>query len=314
MIPVWVTPEQIASAKQIDLLTYLMQYEPNNLKKICNGTYCTAEHDSLKISNGKWHWFSRHIGGKNALDYLMKVKSIPFTEAVNMLSTVSAPVVLNFTAKQKTPKQEFKMPLIHTDIEKVKAYLMNRGINEKLIDYLWQQGFLYEDATKYHNCIFIGRDNKGKARYGAMRGISSDFKGDVPGSDKRYSFKISVKDNADTVHLFEAVIDLLSYVTLEIKKCCEWYRDVFLSLAGVYVTENKQDIPLALQTYLESHPNVSTICLHLDNDEVGRKATMQITDSLKDRYTVIDQPPSSGKDYNDHLINELQKQRKKEAR
>ena len=30
----WVTPEQIEQAKQMDLLTYLRSYEPNNLKKI----------------------------------------------------------------------------------------------------------------------------------------------------------------------------------------------------------------------------------------------------------------------------------------
>lgn len=307
----WVTKEQIASAKQIDLLSYLMQYEPNNLKKVCRGTYCTVEHDSLKISNGMWHWMSRHIGGKSALDYLVKVKGISFTEAVDMLGAVSAPLVSDcYTAKQETSKRDFEMPLVHTDIERVKAYLMNRGINEKLIDYLWKQGVLYEDATKYHNCVFIGRDSKGKARYGAIRGISSDFKGDVSGSDKRYSFKISVNDNADTVHLFEAAIDLLSHVTLEIKNCREWYRDDFLSLSGVYVTENKQDIPLALKAYLESHPNVKTLCLHLDNDDVGRKATEQIIGVFKNRYTVIDQPPKSGKDYNDYLKNELQKQKK----
>lgn len=310
----WVTKEQIASAKQIDLLSYLMQYEPNNLKKVCRGTYCTVEHDSLKISNGMWHWMSRHIGGKSALDYLVKVKGISFTEAVDMLSTVSAPVVLDYTANHEASKQEFDMPAVRTDIERVKAYLMNRGINEKLIDYLWKQGVLYEDATKYHNCVFIGRDSKGKARYGAIRGISSDFKGDVSGSDKRYSFKISVNDNADTVHLFEAAIDLLSYVTLEIKNCREWYRDDFLSLAGVYVTENEQDIPLALKAYLESHPNVKTLSLHLDNDDVGRKATEQIIGVFKNRYTVIDQPPKSGKDYNDYLKNELQKQRIREER
>lgn len=305
----WVTKEQIASAKQIDLLSYLMRYEPNNLKKVCRGTYCTVEHDSLKISNGKWHWMSRHIGGKSALDYLVKVKGVPFTEAVNKLVAVSAPVVLDYTAKQEASKREFVMPVVNTNIKRVKAYLMNRGINEKLIDYLWKHGVLYEDATQYHNCVFIGRDSKGKARYGAVRGISSDFKGDVSGSDKRYSFKISVNDNADTVHLFEAVIDLLSYVTLEMKNGREWYRDDFLSLAGVYVTENKQDIPLALRSHLENHPNVKTLCLHLDNDEVGRKAAAQIMEALKDKYEVFDQPPKSGKDCNDHLLNEIRKRK-----
>lgn len=41
----WVTPEQIEKAKQMDLLTYLQSYEPGNLKKISHDTWCTKEHD-----------------------------------------------------------------------------------------------------------------------------------------------------------------------------------------------------------------------------------------------------------------------------
>ena len=74
----YVTPEAIAQARQIDLLTYLQNFEPQELVKISPGNYCTREHDSLKISNGKWHWFSRGFGGINALDYLIKVKDYSF--------------------------------------------------------------------------------------------------------------------------------------------------------------------------------------------------------------------------------------------
>jgi len=59
-----VTKEQIAQAKSIDLLSYLQANEPGNLKKSGSNEYRLADHDSLKISNGRWHWFSRGIGGK----------------------------------------------------------------------------------------------------------------------------------------------------------------------------------------------------------------------------------------------------------
>ena len=49
----YVTPEQIAKAKEVDLLTYLQHYEPQELVHVGGDTYCTREHDSLKISNGK---------------------------------------------------------------------------------------------------------------------------------------------------------------------------------------------------------------------------------------------------------------------
>ena len=69
----YVTREMIDRAKEMDLLTYLQTYEPQELVHFGSSTYCTREHDSLKISNGKWCWFSRGIGGKTALDYLIKV-------------------------------------------------------------------------------------------------------------------------------------------------------------------------------------------------------------------------------------------------
>lgn len=82
----YVTPGQIAQAKEWDLLTYLQRFDPQELVHFGGNTYCTRTHDSLKISNGKWHWFSRKIGGKTALDYLIKVQGFSFTEAVEALA------------------------------------------------------------------------------------------------------------------------------------------------------------------------------------------------------------------------------------
>ena len=91
----YVTPEQITKAKEMDLLTYLQLYEPDNLVRFGSNTYCTREHDSLKISNGKWHWFSRGIGGRTALDYLIKVRNYTFPKAVEMLSKGAATMPLS---------------------------------------------------------------------------------------------------------------------------------------------------------------------------------------------------------------------------
>ena len=81
----YVTTEEIVQARQMDLLTYLQNYEPENLIKVSRNTYCTREHDSLKISNGMWHWFSRGFGGATALDYLVKVREMSFPQAVMMI-------------------------------------------------------------------------------------------------------------------------------------------------------------------------------------------------------------------------------------
>lgn len=74
-------PDVIEQARQIDLLSYLQWYEPSNLKRVAGNVYCTREHDSLKISNGKWYWWSWGFGGYSALHYLMKVRELGFVEA-----------------------------------------------------------------------------------------------------------------------------------------------------------------------------------------------------------------------------------------
>lgn len=81
-----VTPEEIRRAKEMDLLTYLRNFEPQELVHLGGSNYCTKTHDSLKISNGMWMWFSRGFGGRSALDYLIKVKEYSFVEAVKILN------------------------------------------------------------------------------------------------------------------------------------------------------------------------------------------------------------------------------------
>lgn len=71
---VQIDPSVIEQARQMDLLSYLQRYEPSTLKRVAGNVYCTKEHDSLKISDGKWYWWSRGFGDYSALDYLIKVK------------------------------------------------------------------------------------------------------------------------------------------------------------------------------------------------------------------------------------------------
>ena len=47
-----VSKEEIASAREMDLLSYLRAFEPDELVRFSGETYCTRTHDSLKISNG----------------------------------------------------------------------------------------------------------------------------------------------------------------------------------------------------------------------------------------------------------------------
>ena len=104
------------------------------------------------------------------------------------------------------------------------------------------------------------------------------------------------------LHVFESAIDLLSYATLEYRAHRDWQRDALLSLAGVFKQKREKVVPVALSQFLADHPSVWTLCLHLDNDEIGRSATKGITEGLADKpYQIIDCPPKYGKDVNDQL-------------
>jgi hypothetical protein len=294
----YVSPEDIEQAKQMDLLTYLQNYESNNLIRVSGSTYCTREHDSLKISNGKWCWFSHGVGGRTALDYLIKVKDYSFIQAVETILGRAAAVPPVFHRQQSEPPRELLMPEMNDNADRVVSYLKSRGIHPVIIDYCLENELIFE-TKEYHNAVFVGRDLSGNARYGALRSTTSSYKGDVSGSDKHFSFSISGTSN--TVHVFEAAIDLLSYATLELYDGRDWHRDSLLSLAGVYKTKRKDVVPIALEQFLKDHPGISTLRLHLDNDEIGRGAVAGIVSGLNGRYQVYDEPPRYGKDVNDQL-------------
>ena len=299
----YIPPEAIAKAREMDLLTYLRNYEPQELVHFGGNTYCTREHDSLKISNGKWYWFSRGIGGYSALDYLIKVKDMPFLAAVETIvgqSAVLAPVHANTPKKPQT--KVLLLPQANRECTQVVKYLISRGIDRELIDYCIRTGRLYE-SYPHHNVVFVGLDKYGKPRYANLRGVGSNFKGEATGSDKRFSFSIPA-ENSDTVHLFESAIDLLSYATLRKLEGMDWNSDHLLSLAGVYrPKENIAEtaLPLALGRYLSEQPQIQRVCLRLDNDYTGKLAASTLKALLADRYVVNAFPPPYGKDYNDSL-------------
>ena len=175
--------------------------------------YCTAEHDSLKISNGKWYWWSRGFGGVSALDYLIKVKEYSFVEAVEQLTGVVRNWIPPPPAVKKDEPKELLLPKKNKNCDRVIQYLFGRGIDYQLIQDCIADGTIFESAD-YHNAVFVGKDESGTPKYAACRStLGSSFKGDAAGSDKRYSFRLLAKEPTDTVHLFEAAI-AVSYTHL----------------------------------------------------------------------------------------------------
>ena len=153
----------------------------------------------------------------------------------------------------------------------------------------------------YHSAVFVGYDKDGKARYGALRSTVSSYKGELTGSDKHFSFFLEGKPNAEHIHVVESAIDLLSFATLMLLAGRDWKSETYLSLAGVFRAKRENVVPVALSRFLDEHPSVRKIHLHLDNDAVGRGAVKGIVGGLQGKYQVYDEPPAHGKDVNDEL-------------
>lgn len=307
----YVSAEALQEARKVDLLSYLQSNEPGNLVRISGNNYCTKEHDSLKISNGKWYWFSRGFGGVSALDYLIKVKNYTLPQAVEAVAGRTLTTEPSYYFAPKPEPKKLIMPQLEKYPYRAIGYLKSRGIHEEVINYCVEHSMLFE-TLQYHNAVFVGYDKEGIARYAAMRGTRSKYKGEVTGSDKHFSFSIMENAGADHVHVFESAIDLMSYASLEIMDGKPWKDAALLSLAGVFMPKRENVVPVALSRFLGDYDTISAIHLHLDNDEVGRGAAAGILGGLKDKYQITDEPPAVGKDVNEQLVQRLGLNRKRE--
>jgi len=308
----WIDEETKKAVKEIDLLTYLQQNEPHELVKSKYGTneYRTKTHGSLVISNGLWRWNRGKIGGKSALDFLMNVRGMGFVEAVEAVlgsrSIVPAysAVALSVESTEQAPlKADFKLPDAAFLPSNAVSYLQKRGISPEIINRCLSLGIIYESRNR-KNVIFVGMDENSKPRFACRRGIGDDFKADVSGSDKRYSFSLLAEDPANShLMVFEAPIDLLSEATLQYRGdvAGELILDAHrLSLGGT------SDV--ALMSFLERHLTIEQISLCLDADEAGQTATRKIAaklaaDTRFEHIRVRNCPPQDGaKDYNEALL------------
>lgn len=301
----YIPPNLIEKAREMNLLTYLSNYEPNELVKVCNGTYRCKTHDSVVISNGLWYRFSTNDGGKNAIDYLMKVEGLSFQNAVKKILEKEniEPVYFNNNVENKIEKQ-IVIPKKSNTNKQVINYLINRGIDEEIINNCIENNFLYQE-NKTNNVVFVGYDNNKNIKYAGCRSTNDlRIMRDAKGSSKEYSFRLLSQEKNDTIHIFESAIDLLSYATLLKLKGQDWKKQNLIALAGVYqpaknIEESK--VPIAIENYLTNNKQTEHIIIHFDNDRAGREATKALELALNNKYNVYNIPAPNGKDINDYL-------------
>ena len=130
----YIPPPILDELKKVDLVTYFRTIMPYELVKASANEYTTKTHDSLRMSNGLWNWCSKGVGGKNAIDFIMKTKNMRFIDAANLLldqMNLKQPIVIDKTIKSK--EKHIIIPEKNTASDNVISYLKSRGIDEEII-------------------------------------------------------------------------------------------------------------------------------------------------------------------------------------
>lgn len=306
-----VSREQIEQARQMTAIEYLLKYESYDMKRCGRGEYELRSHDSFKINEetSRWHWKSRDIGGRTALDFLIHVRGQAFLDAVRQLCNEQPcfdPILI-----PEKPKKAFVLPDSAPDCNRAVSYLCSRGISLNVLAFCHEQGLYYEDLP-YHNVVFVARDNVGTPRFACKRGtLGQDYKRDVEGGEKKYGCYIQPEAKGDTVAIYESIIDAMSHATLNEQDDLPWKDKYRLALGGIYAPDPSKakavrhptKPPAALEQFLLDHPHIRRIEICTDNDFAGRYAAKRIEEHYQDEYEIVPMlPVPEGYDYNDMAV------------
>lgn len=276
------------------------------VKPINSKVLTVEEHDSIRIflNTNSYYRYSTEKGG-TAIDFLINECGMNRKEAIEHLAAsvgIENPVktvdkTKDYDNSQTKPQDKpaaFVLPKKAENNKRVYAYLASRGLSGKLIHNFINKGLLYESAEK-HNCVFVGYDDSGKPARGIQRGTYSygkPFKGDVEGSNCDYAVVYSEAEKPVVLYVFEAPIDMMSYIEL-----------FGINSKAAYLAMGSTTKRDSLKHYIEQHPQILQICVRLDDDKAGIKAAHKIKDEFKNLADVNIGTPKDGKDWNDQLVN-----------
>ena len=213
----------LARVKELNLLSYFVNYDPDELIKNGRTDYTTKSHSSLHLSNGLWFHWRTGIGGRTALDYLIKIEEYEFLDAALYLRDLINGKIPKMVTQKVRDSVRFNKPWANRNNDIAFNYLVNeRKIDKDIVKDLISKNYIYE-AAHDHSVVFVGYDEYGVAKYAMKRFTDSNEKRDVYGSSKEYSFSLS-NYKSDILHVFESAIDLLSYLTIR-KMNGENYND-----------------------------------------------------------------------------------------
>ena len=276
------TDEQKVMANSVDL-EYFLRSRGETLEKVGREykliyTDGSGRHDSITMSGSTWFDHKNQTGG-GAIKFMQYFYGMSFTDAVqNLLGYTVSPLARSVPETTPEPKKEFTLPSKNKTMNRVYAYLIKqRYIAPEVVSFFAKEGKIYEDS-EHHNAVFVGYDENGVPKQAHKRSTNSygkTFRITVEGSDTDYSF--AHYGTSGRLYVFEAPIDMLSYITLHPEN---WQEHSYIAMNGVYES--------VVMKSLELHDNIEHIVICTDNDEGGIDAYDRLNDLLRERgYTNV---------------------------
>ena len=303
------TEDQKLRANSVDLVEFLRR---QGEKLISSGQdkRLTSDH-SITVHGNEWYDHAAERGG-HAISFVQNFYGLTYPEAVTrLLNGEQGEVYIPAEKKEKEPPKEFALPPSNQAMRRVYAYLLQqRHISREVLSAFAQKGLIYEsrelsiDQTKvYHNAVFVGFDERGVPRHGHKRGLytmGQGYRGNIEGSDPKHSFHYLGGD--DTLYVFEAPIDLLSYISLFPEG---WQEHNYVACCGT------SSIPVL--EMLRQLPQLRQVYLCLDNDAAGHAASERMAKLLEERGISAEQLVPQQKDWNDDLKAEQENKMERSA-
>ena len=288
-------------ASSVDLVAFL-QSRGEQLKRLGHDykliyTDSDGVHDSIMVRGNHWYDHKNQVGG-GPIKFMREFYGMTYQDAMISLlgwysnRTAPARTAIKLAPKKEPERKPFVLPKANDDMRRAYAYLTKqRFIAPEVISFFAHKGTIYEDKA-HHNVVFVGTDENGVPKQAHARStlsFGSTFRITVEGSDTKYSFAHFGKN--DTLYVFEAPIDMLSYITMHPQN---WQDSSYIAMNGVY--EN------AVLNALETHPQLDSIVLCTDNDEGGIDGAQRLCDILAENgFTDISREYPINKDWNEDL-------------
>lgn len=260
------TKEQREQARRTDLADFLISHG-EKVKKSGSEYEWLDGSQKVTIRGHLWYHQYEQKGG-DAVDFVRRFYNKDYAEAVEMLLNNGGGQIVNLQTTEREQKP-FILPPRNDRMSRVFSYLLlTRGIDKDVLFEFVRKKMIYESAD-YHNAIFVGYDSNGKPRHAHKRGAvtSNSYKGNVAGSQPEFSFHWHGK--SDKIFLFEAPIDMLSFISMHKEN---WKNHSYAASCSVS--------DRVLFQCLKDNPNIKNVFLCFDNDEAGQTANKRIADKL----------------------------------